>query len=158
MINRKLAALLVCAAFLLAAGLYGQVSAGVRQQEGGPGTASDPLVSRSYVDEQVDRLQQQFDRLQKDVSFLKEELAGLQPSGPGGEQGTVGLTKGKKGAVAAQSGAVLRSGPGKEFEKVGGLKKGAVVEILEVQEGWCRVKTDSGETGWVSGELLQTTE
>lgn len=120
MINRKLAALLVCAAFLLAAGLYGQVSAGVRQQEGGPGTASDPLVSRSYVDEQVDWLQQQFDRLQKDVSFLKEELAGLQPSGPGGEQGTVGLTKGKKGALPLSPGQSCAAAPERNLKKWAG--------------------------------------
>lgn len=155
MFNRKRAALLICVAFLFGAffAVQGQVIAG--ESGTGPGTKGDPLVSRSYVEEQVNKLQQQVTKLQQEVGYLKGELAQIREQyAPGENLDTDVSVKGKQGIVSSEKGAIVRSGPGKNFAQVGGLKKAAKVEILEHQGGWYRITTKTGLSGWVSGKLL----
>ncbi|MCR1849035.1 MAG: SH3 domain-containing protein [Paraclostridium sordellii] len=46
----------------------------------------------------------------------------------------------------------VRKGPSTDNEKIGSLDKGMVVEILESNNGWNKVKLANGEEGWVSAD------
>lgn len=43
---------------------------------GSPGTQSDPLVTKSYIDSEVSKLQSQIDLLKTDVETLKAKQGG----------------------------------------------------------------------------------
>ena len=55
--------------------------------------------------------------------------------------------------VTAESGLNIRSGPGTEYDKVGGYAYGAVVTIRAVQDGWGQT-----DKGWVSMAYLEPAE
>lgn len=46
----------------------------------------------------------------------------------------------------------VRKGPSVENDKIGSLDRGMVVEILESNNGWNKVKLSDGNEGWVSGD------
>ena len=46
----------------------------------------------------------------------------------------------------------VRKGPSIENDKIGSLDRGMVVEILESNNGWNKVKLSDGNEGWVSGD------
>ena len=46
----------------------------------------------------------------------------------------------------------VRKGPSVENDKIGSLDRGRVVEILESNNGWNKVKLTAGNEGWVSGD------
>ena len=46
----------------------------------------------------------------------------------------------------------VRKGPSTDNEKIGSLDRGMVVEILESNNGWNKVKLANGEEGWVSAD------
>ncbi len=50
----------------------------------------------------------------------------------------------------------VRTGPGTNYEKKGGLERGSKVYILSRRNGWCRVSSASEGRGWILGELLET--
>ncbi len=47
----------------------------------------------------------------------------------------------------------VRSGPGKEYQKVGQLEAGRVVKVFERKNGWYRIATKQ----WVGGQFLKKT-
>ncbi len=49
------------------------------------------------------------------------------------------------GTITAENGLNIRSGPGTDYESVGGLKKGDRVNIIEQKDGWGRISE-----GWIS--------
>jgi len=50
----------------------------------------------------------------------------------------------------------VRAGPGAEHPVVGKLAQGDEVRVLEVIDGWKRVRPDTGGLeGWAAGEFLQ---
>jgi uncharacterized protein YgiM (DUF1202 family) len=50
----------------------------------------------------------------------------------------------------------VRAGPGAEHPVVGKLAQGDEVRVLEVMDGWKRVRPDSGGLeGWAAGEFLR---
>lgn len=50
----------------------------------------------------------------------------------------------------------VRAGPGAEHPVVGKLSQGSEVRVLEIIDGWKRVRPDSGGLeGWAAGEFLQ---
>ncbi|CEO22558.1 hydrolase [[Clostridium] sordellii] len=57
----------------------------------------------------------------------------------------------EKEIVTAQS-LNVRKGPSVENDRVGSLDRGMVVEILESNNGWNKVKLSNGEEGWVNGD------
>ena len=57
------------------------------------------------------------------------------------------------GEVTASWGLRARKGPGKTFDKTYLLKKGHPVEVLEVKDGWARLR--SHEETWVSASWLK---
>lgn len=50
--------------------------------------------------------------------------------------------------------ANLRSGPGKDYEKIGALGAGAQLDLLGRYKDWFKVRTAQRTTGWISQELL----
>ena len=46
----------------------------------------------------------------------------------------------------------VRKGPSIEEQRVGSLDRGIVVEILETNNGWNKIKLTDGNEGWVSGD------
>ncbi|MEG2985674.1 MAG: SH3 domain-containing protein [Peptostreptococcaceae bacterium] len=46
----------------------------------------------------------------------------------------------------------VRTGPSTDNDKIGSLDRGMVVEILESNNGWNKVKLSNGEEGWVSAD------
>lgn len=46
----------------------------------------------------------------------------------------------------------VRRGPSIEEQRVGSLDRGMVVEILETNNGWNKIKLTDGNEGWVSGD------
>ena len=51
----------------------------------------------------------------------------------------------------------VRSGTGTSYSVITKLSKGTVVDVLEsASNGWKKIKTSGGTTGWVSGEYLTT--
>ena len=50
----------------------------------------------------------------------------------------------------------VRSGPGTTYSKVTTLSDGAVVSIVGIDNGWYKITTSSGATGYVSSEYMVT--
>ncbi len=50
----------------------------------------------------------------------------------------------------------VRSGPGIEFNEIDHLSFGSIVEILEKNENWIKVKNKQGAEGWCLGVFLST--
>ncbi|MEK5490793.1 N-acetylmuramoyl-L-alanine amidase [Paenibacillus sp. FSL R7-0297] len=57
-------------------------------------------------------------------------------------------------AVVTASSLRIRGGPGISYEVVGSLQSGNAVTILLRQDGWSRIRTAGGATGWVSTQYL----
>lgn len=57
-------------------------------------------------------------------------------------------------AVVTASSLRIRGGPGTSYEVVGSLQSGNAVTILLRQDGWSRIRTAGGTTGWVSTQYL----
>jgi cell wall-associated NlpC family hydrolase len=57
-------------------------------------------------------------------------------------------------AATAPAQINLRGGPSTEYAKLGTLKGGATVELIGRYKEWLKVRTPSGSTAWVSGEVL----
>lgn len=47
----------------------------------------------------------------------------------------------------------IRSGPGKEYDAIGGVKGGSTVQMVEV-DGWSYIN-DGNMSGWVSNNALE---
>lgn len=148
---------------------------------GEPGSAADPLVARSYVDEQVAAYISGLEKKAADLSAraleLETALAKLQrqvgitpikpgepvnsgtpttpttPTAPGSDS-----VQGRKIYISAENSAVnLRTGPGTGYDLVVTVVRGSGSEPMTVlsQSGeWYRVKTADGHTGWVAGWLM----
>ena len=52
--------------------------------------------------------------------------------------------------------ATLREGPGTDQTRLSVLEPESSVEILDETNGWYQVRTESGDTGWVAGMLIQS--
>lgn len=102
MMNKRSWIILLVAAALLAASCFAAVFA----DDTVPGTAADPVVSKSYMDAQIAILQTQIDALQEQVEALE---------GSGGQGGAqqfvvVKVDAGKKLIGGASTEIILRSG------------------------------------------------
>ncbi|MCR8744062.1 SH3 domain-containing protein [Romboutsia lituseburensis] len=47
----------------------------------------------------------------------------------------------------------VRKGPSIQYETVGSLQKGSVIEILETKDGWSKIKLSEQKEGWVSSDF-----
>ncbi len=49
----------------------------------------------------------------------------------------------------------VRKGPSVENDRIGSLDRGMVVEIVETNDGWNKVKLSNGEEGWINGDYTE---
>ncbi len=62
------------------------------------------------------------------------------------------LPEGSYPAIVNQPvGLIVRSGPGTDYEQIGGLEYQASLVVLSEESGWLKVQTSSGEEGWIKG-------
>ncbi|UOW68806.1 SH3 domain-containing protein [Paraclostridium bifermentans] len=64
-------------------------------------------------------------------------------------------TEKEKGTVTATE-LNVRKGPSIENDKIGSLANGTVVEVLEHENDWYKVKLDDNKEGWISGDYVLT--
>lgn len=102
MMNKRSWIILLVAAALLAASCFAAVFA----DDTVPGTAADPVVSKSYMDAQIAILQTQIDALQDQV----EALGGSGGQGEAAKFVVVKVDAGKKLIGGASTEIILRSG------------------------------------------------
>ncbi|WGX77114.1 SH3 domain-containing protein [Paraclostridium bifermentans] len=50
----------------------------------------------------------------------------------------------------------IRKGPSIENDKIGSLANGTVVEVLEHENDWYKIKLDDNQEGWISGDYAVT--
>ncbi len=106
---------------------------------------------------------------QPDRPIYENDLPNDQPSasdtGSSGEQASEGpsieteappaktnepLPAGAYKVVVNQPvGLILRSGPGADYENIGGLAYQESVTVLSEESGWLKVTLDNGEEGWI---------
>ncbi len=72
--------------------------------------------------------------------------AATEPEPPADEP----LPEGSYPATVNQPvGLIVRSGPGTDYEQIGGLEYQASLVVLSEESGWLKVQTSSGEEGWI---------
>ena len=49
----------------------------------------------------------------------------------------------------------VRSGPGTAFDVVAQLAEGTRAEVLREADGWAEIRTETGESGWMSARFLR---
>lgn len=64
----------------------------------------------------------------------------------------------KKCIVISKSNARIRSGPGKEYERITSVPRNTVLTVLGEENGWVHVRTDDGIEGYISAELVEMTD
>jgi uncharacterized protein YgiM (DUF1202 family) len=142
-----------------------------------PGSDQDPIVSKSYVDAAFEQLSAQIQILvdkgnelnnkiaeqEKQIKTLQEEITALKssassPSQTGsGSSGNSGSGESKPADQTAQLKGVvnvaalnLREKPSTSARKLGTLYKNETVTILSDEgNGWYKIKTSKGTTGYV---------
>jgi hypothetical protein len=91
--------------------------------------------------------------------FLPTPVAALAPeTGAGPPAPAAGETAGQatervKVANTGGVGAILRAEPPRG-RQIAGLRDGQVLQVLEHQDEWLRVRTESGAEGWIFGRLV----
>lgn len=131
---------------------------------GEPGSVSDPLVARSYVDEQVqnyiEELEEEITALNTRASKLEKELADLQTSSgitPVEQGGTEPGSEGGQQVVFIKednSYVNLRTGPGTNHEITGRALPGEPLVVLGQDGDWYQVRLTGGNTAWIAVWLV----
>ena len=80
----------------------------------------------------------------RDVAAALEKALGVPGGGTESGTGTLTITADRLN---------VRQGPGSEHPVVANLSKGARVERLDEADGWLRVRTADGVTGWISARF-----
>ena len=60
----------------------------------------------------------------------------------------------KGGTVTTNSSVNIRSGAGTSYSKLGSLKDGEKVLVLDNSQGWCKIAYDDGEVGYMSADYI----
>ena len=84
----------------------------------------------------------------------KDYLSEVSSSGSS-SSGSTSTTK-KTGTVTTDV-LNVRSGAGTSYSKIGTLKKGATVTILQTSNGWHKIELSGGKIGWVSADYIKIT-
>ncbi len=168
---RPLVLYLSLVVFGVAAGFF--VASRVMAGGNGPGSAADPLVARSYVDEQVATyiagLQQRVSDLSAREAQLEQALAeaqkqqGITPIQPAQtttpSQPAQAAAPGQLYIKAGNSYVNLRPGPGTSYPLVGtaisGNPDSEPMTVLAASGGWYQVRLPDNRTGWVAGWLVE---
>ncbi|MGI6065850.1 MAG: SH3 domain-containing protein [Bacillota bacterium] len=135
-----------------------------------PGSADDPLVAQSYVEEAVGKkvadLQKTIDELQAKVDLLEDKIDSLpgksgSSSSPNtknndddkGKSTQQSSREGKKVTVSGSS-ANIRTGPGTSYDRVTTLTEGDTGTFLLEENGWYKIELADGQEGWVANWLV----
>ncbi len=78
-------------------------------------------------------------------------------AGPSGGSSSSGSTVTKKTGKVTTDVLNVRSGAGTSYSKIGTLKKGATVTILQTSNGWHKIELSGGKIGWVSADYIKIT-
>jgi len=178
--TRPLVLYVTLVAFGVAAGFF--VASRVMAGGNGPGSVADPLVSRSYVDEQVATyvtgLQQRVSDMTAREAQLEQALAevqkqqGITPiqpaqtTSPAQPAQTTSPAQPVQATVSKQlyiktdnSYVNLRQGPGTSYPLVGTATRGKPdsepMTVLAESGGWYQVRLPDALTGWVAGWLVE---
>ena len=150
---------------------------------GEPGSDQDPLVTKGYVDVNIDKhekmlqqIQTQIDTLQNEknlanekitlqdqqIKALQTEVSALKVKVSTSSTPTTpttpttpatGTTKTGQGTINANS-LNMRSASNTTAAIVGKLTKGMVVDIVSKSGEWYRVKNSKGVIGWTLGKYV----
>lgn len=153
--------------FLIVGFVIGQIV----QAAGVPGSAGDPLVSESYVEEavggkvtelqtQIDTLVSKVDSLQQQIEVLsKEATASVSTPAkkpvPTDQNTTTTKPVSTKTVKVIKSSANIRTGPGTSYNKVTTLLSGDTATYVSENVGWYKIRLKDGKEGWVAGWLVE---
>ena len=169
--TRPLVLYLTLVAFGIAAGFF--AASRVMAGGNGPGSAADPLVSQSYVDEQVATyvasLQQRVSNLTAQEAQLEQALAEvqkqqgitpIQPAQTSTPSQPVQATVSDQLYIKTDNSYVnLRQGPGTSYPLLGTATRGnpdsEPMTVLAESGGWYQVRLPDARTGWVAGWLVE---
>ncbi|MFZ5753513.1 MAG: SH3 domain-containing protein [Bacillota bacterium] len=146
-----------------------------------PGSSSDPVVSKSYVDK---ALQDRIKELETAVADLTVKSQALQtalnelqakvnktpvrttPATPGTSTPSTPTTPaappqnntsviGKTASVTGSTSVNIRSGPATSYSVVTKVNSGDIMVIQQVKDSWYQVKLSDGKTGWVASWVVE---
>ncbi|MHB1419749.1 MAG: SH3 domain-containing protein [Bacillota bacterium] len=153
-VKLKLAMILVIAGIFAAGFFTGQ---GVQADNPVPGSADDPLVSKSYVEEtlkqQVSDLNNVIDGLSSRADALQRQVQELQ--GKLNAQSQSNQTSDNK-VIVTTNGVNVRNLPGTSgSEIIAQVNQGDVLTVITLDNGWYNVRLEDGRTGWVSASFVK---
>ncbi len=148
-----------------------------------PGSNSDPVVSKSYVDK---ALQDRIKELETAVAELTVKSQALQtalnelqakvnktpvktaPAAPAPGTGTSSTPTtpaappqnntsviGKTAFVTGSTPVNIRSGPATSYAVITKVNRGDTMVIQQVKDSWYQVKLSDGKTGWVASWVVE---
>ncbi len=141
-------------------------------QNAEPGSAEDPIVSKSYVDaainklssevkslrEQVDALKAQNTKLQEELKAVKSGAAG-SGTASSGNTGSTAVTPTSLGKGVINSAVVnLRAKPTTNSNILGKMLRNDTVTLVSKTGNWYQVTTARGTNGYIREDLLNVTK
>lgn len=63
--------------------------------------------------------------------------------------------KTRKCRVTSNGNLRVRSGPGTDYDVVGSVSSGTILEVWGEENGWMHIRMDDGRDGYVSGEYVE---
>lgn len=118
---------------------------------GDPGTSDDPIVSESYMKQELGKMQSEINKLKNEIADLKDNAGSGSSSS---DSSNTSKPESSLGTATVTTEVLnVRSGAGTSYSKIGELRRGTKVTLLEKKGSWYKVKTSS-ITGWVTGDYL----
>lgn len=123
-----------------------------------PGSAEDPLVSRSYVDlktsEAVKTLEGRIKALEERVAELERKL-GSNPVTPPDTGTPPSSSEQKVYTRAGKNWANIRTEPSTSAALLTRCYPGTAMTLLATQGDWYKVKMPDGKVGWVHNSVAE---
>lgn len=130
-------------------GCTGTVTATQLNKRAGPGTKYDKTGSLNQGD--TVNVLQRVTINGTDWGYVTGGWISMDYVDTGDSSGSTGSTSTTgNGTITAENGLNIRSGPGTDYDSVGGLKKGDRVSIIEQKDGWGRISE-----GWISMKYVK---
>lgn len=137
-------------------------------QNAEPGSAEDPIVSKSYVDAAINKLTSEIKSLREQVDALKAQNAKLQEELKAVNSGTAGAGTGSSGNTGGTTdkpaslgkGVInsavvnLRAKPTTNSTILGKMLLNDTVTLVSKTGNWYQVTTARGTTGYIREDLL----
>lgn len=134
--------LISAVASLSAVGINGLLVA----QTSPPGSSSDPIVTKSYVDGKFDELMKEINLLKTQNKVMLEEVANLKKQIA---TLTAKPTTPTQTGVVTSSSLNMRTGPGTNFAIIRTLTLGTEFTVIKKEGDWLQIRLKDGKEGWV---------